>query len=406
MQVFFKFILPVLILAMVFQNCTKFTSQGSSDVSSQKVMDLASQITSDFFWTTVDPTGMTAPASFLSINRLQQTQRWMDSKAGAVALYPPLGSTNLVSYDRSPTVQNTNNGPILSFGENQALTIEPGEFSSTLGQAYSVVIYINNLAMPTSGSGGVRIFEMPPADGSASGYLGLDVSVDTATNQAIFQAYEWYDGQTAEFATVKMDASLIKSGLGIAIRFSNDPTKMRLNINGNIGTLSAVGTVPMLGNVTRVLSMHGPNFGQYGSFLLAGFALWLSELSDSDVDMYGPAIKSYYEMAPANATASPTPAPGASPAPSPTPGSGNLTYASISSSLQVCAQCHSVSKSDLLTNNQYSGKAWVIPGDPANSPIIWALNGTNGAAQMPKGMSPLSSDQITAIQTWIQQGAN
>lgn len=52
----------------------------------------------------------------------------------------------------------------------------------------------------------------------------------------------------------------------------------------------------------------------------------------------------------------------------------------------------------------------VEPGDPDQSYLVHKVQGTHldvggSGLRMPRGLEPLSDDQITRIRTWIQQGA-
>lgn len=49
----------------------------------------------------------------------------------------------------------------------------------------------------------------------------------------------------------------------------------------------------------------------------------------------------------------------------------------------------------------------VFPGFPDDSKLVWAIEGQNGASAMPpNGYGGLTSEQIRAIRTWIEEGAN
>ena len=75
-----------------------------------------------------------------------------------------------------------------------------------------------------------------------------------------------------------------------------------------------------------------------------------------------------------------------------------------------CGGCHGsnggltlTSYANLMAGDSNNGPV-VVPGDGANSPIMKRLNGVGGL--MPQGGPALSASTITAIETWINQGAH
>lgn len=70
-----------------------------------------------------------------------------------------------------------------------------------------------------------------------------------------------------------------------------------------------------------------------------------------------------------------------------------------------------LSYDELLDATASKNGPQVIPGDPANSLIIWKLEGKDSSGrdvfgdQMPLGRLPLSHEEIQAIKTWISEGA-
>jgi hypothetical protein len=54
-----------------------------------------------------------------------------------------------------------------------------------------------------------------------------------------------------------------------------------------------------------------------------------------------------------------------------------------------------------------TGETLVIPGDSANSYLVKKLEGASGIAgvQMPNGLPPLDTTDMTNIKNWIDQGA-
>jgi len=49
----------------------------------------------------------------------------------------------------------------------------------------------------------------------------------------------------------------------------------------------------------------------------------------------------------------------------------------------------------------------ILPGDPANSYLVQKVEGASGilGAQMPRGLPPLSADDIAKIRSWVAAGA-
>ncbi|MBI2853981.1 MAG: c-type cytochrome [Chloroflexi bacterium] len=104
----------------------------------------------------------------------------------------------------------------------------------------------------------------------------------------------------------------------------------------------------------------------------------------------------------------PTPIPTSTPTPTPTPAPGTVSYsATIQPILNAsCVACHGSGGSAGVNLTSYSATmatAGVVAGDAANSLLYKSLTG-NGATKMPIGGS-LTSEQITAVQNWINQGA-
>jgi hypothetical protein len=50
--------------------------------------------------------------------------------------------------------------------------------------------------------------------------------------------------------------------------------------------------------------------------------------------------------------------------------------------------------------------AVIIPGDSANSPLVWSIEQTHGLPRMPPlNRPPLTQNQINGLKQWIQEGA-
>jgi len=74
-----------------------------------------------------------------------------------------------------------------------------------------------------------------------------------------------------------------------------------------------------------------------------------------------------------------------------------------------CVACHgragglSLESHEALMQGGAKGPV-VVAGDPAASELVAYIEGT-AEPRMPKGADPLTDEQITAIRTWILQGA-
>ena len=85
------------------------------------------------------------------------------------------------------------------------------------------------------------------------------------------------------------------------------------------------------------------------------------------------------------------------------------TWADVQPILQSnCASCHGwitdySNVVDASVNN--SSEIRVVPGAPGDSYLLCKIQGTACGQQMPKNASPLSSDDISAIEIWISEGA-
>ncbi|MBI9069977.1 MAG: hypothetical protein JEY94_00165 [Melioribacteraceae bacterium] len=84
--------------------------------------------------------------------------------------------------------------------------------------------------------------------------------------------------------------------------------------------------------------------------------------------------------------------------------------------LQVkCANsgCHNDSDRGGFSN--YSVSTWasitsntlyLLPYDPENSSLVWAIEGNSANPMPPVGYPPLTTNQIDGIKTWILEGAD
>ncbi|MGD9854787.1 MAG: DUF1549 domain-containing protein, partial [Planctomycetaceae bacterium] len=79
-----------------------------------------------------------------------------------------------------------------------------------------------------------------------------------------------------------------------------------------------------------------------------------------------------------------------------------------------CQGCHQPAKSngayvmtdfDRLVKGGESEQSAVVPGNPDESYLVQLITPADGAAEMPKGKSPLAESDIALIRRWIEQGA-
>jgi mono/diheme cytochrome c family protein len=107
--------------------------------------------------------------------------------------------------------------------------------------------------------------------------------------------------------------------------------------------------------------------------------------------------------------------PSASPAELPPPAARTIDFARDVQPLllQRCARCHargrdrggfSFETRDLLVKGGDGGPA-IVPGDSANSLLIWLVAGLDPDMVMPQKGSRLTSDQVGILRAWIDQGA-
>src|SRR5579871_140939 len=78
-----------------------------------------------------------------------------------------------------------------------------------------------------------------------------------------------------------------------------------------------------------------------------------------------------------------------------------------------CFQCHGPSQQSgglrldtgaFAMKGGVSGKI-IVPGKGAQSLLVRRLTGVGGLARMPMGFAPLTSAEVTAVRSWIDQGA-
>ncbi|MFK7777533.1 MAG: hypothetical protein QM501_05370, partial [Gimesia sp.] len=99
----------------------------------------------------------------------------------------------------------------------------------------------------------------------------------------------------------------------------------------------------------------------------------------------------------------------------PVAGSKVSFYQQVRPILQAqCAGCHHPRNPEgeyVVTDYSHflkggeSESVAIVPGKPDQSNLVMLITPDDGEAEMPKGKTPLSQEQITLIRTWIQQGA-
>ncbi len=380
-------------LLTVYQNCSNFgKGTNGNDLSSLGIQ--GPNLNADYFW------NMKAEPSGVTLSRLSQVQRWVDVTGESMVLFPPLLSQYVVNMDAAPMISQTSSGSLIQFNPEQSLFIQGADVLNLVSSKYSVALYIRNVQFPNDNSGVVRVFGMKPADGSTTGYIGLDI-VNLGNGNAQIGGFEFHGSGLIAYSTVVVPISELSQGLSIAIRFSEDPVNLRISVNGVVGSVSSQGQVPLLGNVARIFALNGPDLTK-GQFLLAGLAIWKSELPDQSIDTLSQSFGQYYENGGTVVVQPPTP---------PVPGT-DVTFASISSHLNACLNCHAQtsSRSGLLAamgsaSTGHANTAWITPGDAENSLMIKSLKHESGVMPMPMSAGALSPTAIAAISNWIAQGA-
>ncbi len=381
-------------LLTVYQNCSNLgTGTHGYDLSSLGIQ--GPSLSADYFW------NMKGESSGVTLSRLSQVQRWVDATGESLVLFPPLSSQYVVNMDAAPMVSQTSSGSLIQFNPEQSLFVQGADVLSLVSSKYSVALYIRNVQFPNDNSGVVRVFGMKPADGSTTGYIGLDI-INLGNGNAQIGGFEYHGSGLVAYSTVDVPLEQLSQGLSIAIRFSEDPANIRIAVNGVAGTNSVQGQVPLLGNVSRIFAINGPDIIK-GQFLLAGLAIWKSELADQDIDTLSHSLGQYYENGGTVVVL---------PSPPPPPG-GEVTFASVASHFNACTNCHAQvsSRASLLaamgSASMGNGNiVWVTPGDAENSLLIKALKHEAGVMPMPMNAGALSPEAIAAISNWIAQGAH
>lgn len=368
-------------LPLVYQNCTQFgtsTYRGEEGFSSYGSLAFNPTL----YWDL-------AHDQDVEVNRLSQVQRWVDRTGKSVVLFPPLSSPNVVNMDRAPMVTQTATGSLILFGPSQALGIQGGDSLSMVASQYTASLYVrdvNNIGP------GLRLFTLSPSDNSSTGYLVIDI-YEVPNAKILVRAFEYYDNNTYGYADVELPNTALSGGLSVVARFSEDPAQMRLAVNGIEGGALAVGSPSKLGNLARVLSLHGPDHFT-GGFSLAGLAVWKEELTNSQMVSLSQSFRTYYESGGTSTIGyEENSGSGGS--------SGTLTFSKIRSSFNTCINCHDQfsSRSALMSTG------WVVAGNSAQSQLIKALRHQAGADPMPRNQGALPESTIQQIENWINQGA-
>lgn len=369
----------LIILPLAHQNCGRLTaSSGDSSLSSQSLA----------FYPSVQ--WDMAKGNDVTVSRLSQVERWTDRTRKSIVLFPPLSSPNVVNMDRAPVISQTTTGSLIAFGENQSLSLQGGDSLTLVASKYTIGLYLRDI----SPGAGLRVFGLVPSDNSQTGYLGLDI-YDLNNGMIRIRGFEFYDGSTYAYADVELPNATLKSGLSIVMRFSEDPTKLRLVVNGQQGAAQIQGSPPYLGNVPRTLTLHGPDTF-VGSFSLAGLSIWKDELDDLQIMTLSQSLRSYYESGgTSNIGFEPNPDSGGG------GGSSALTFSSVKPNFSSCVNCHD----QVASRSQLMATGWVMAGNAAQSKLVKSLRHQSGALPMPRNQAALSETTIQKIESWINQGA-
>jgi hypothetical protein len=372
---------------VLFQNCsmsTMHSESGSFDTST--IMN-----TADVSWTIRAQKGV-------SLSRLSQANRWTDRTGGMVSLFPPLmPNSTQADMSKAPYLVTTSSGPLMSFSDGTYLTTQVGDANLFTGQAYSTVLYVRNLVFPqTAFPRQVRIFELiPEENGAASGWIGIDF-YQLEDGRIQVNAFQYYGNGTATVYLVRLPASSLSEGFGVAARFAVDPAQVFLSVNGADGELVTAGSPPVMANVNRRLFLSSQYIPVSG-FDMAEFGLWKREFSPPETTYFSRAIKEVIER---GGTALVN------------PGSVAVSgaFAAVQSHFSSCTECHSVGNAQQVRSNAGGvlnpGVPWVVPGNSAGSLLMKSLRHQAGADPMPRNRGPLSATALTAIAAWIDGGAN
>jgi hypothetical protein len=449
-----------------FQNCTSSHDGGVKAASTNVPPFSLLNTDADYVWTLQN--GITS----LSLLHLNDVAEWRDGRGAGVFLYAPLQyGSNQIDLTRTPTLGKINGGSIVNFSVNQTLQSFAGDQAAFLGQEYSFALYVRNLKLPVGPppplgipvSTSLQILQFMPFDGSAdSGTLTLQVGYFDVDHSQIY-AQAWFSAGYA-MAAVTVANTDLAGGFGIALRFSNDPAKMLLAVNGQTSTFTSWGTPPLLGDVARQLSVNGSIYGTGWGFELSDLAMWKRALSDKETQNYALALQQVHDGG-AGGALSLSPSPGsvveggtlqmyATGGTSPyvfsagsctstiDPESGlflaanvletctvtvrdatqkkvtsqisvisssTLTFADVQPSFQTCTGCHTSqvdSLSDILAAVGPDG-VWITPGSGAGSLLVKALRRQAGVLPMPQPPNPpLDPSVIDQISQWIDQGAH
>jgi len=133
-------------------------------------------------------------------------------------------------------------------------------------------------------------------------------------------------------------------------------------------------------------------------------------LSASDMALFSEWIRlGAPEVPQPTSTASPTSTPIADATPTPTPSELLPTYTSIRALIFVpkCLSCHSAGSSQSqrpLDNydDMMANSSLIVAGDPGSSGVYTEVK---GGTMPPRNMNQLTSEEISVIQTWIENGA-
>lgn len=375
-------LISILLIAMplAFQNCGRMNSSaGDATLSSMQSLSFKPSVQWDM-----------ARGNDVTVGRLSQIERWTDRTGKSIVLFPPLSSPNVVNMDRAPIVTQTSSGSLINFGNYQSLALQGGDSLTMVSSKYTVAVYLRNVSPST----GTRVLSLIPSDNSQTGYLGIDIFY-LNDDKALIRGFSYFDDANKIHSEVEIPKAALDSGLSILVRFSEDPTKMRLVVNGIQGNVQSFGSPPLLGNVPRALAIHGPDLF-VGTFSLAGLSIWKEELDDLQIMTMNQTFRSYYENGGTSTI-------GYVAQPSPGGGTGNssITFSSVKANFSSCVSCHD----QFGSRSQLMATGWVMAGAASQSKLIKSLRHQTGAVAMPKNQAALSESTIQKIETWINQGA-
>jgi outer membrane lipoprotein-sorting protein len=189
--------------------------------------------------------------------------------------------------------------------------------------------------------------------------------------------------------------------LGWAAFFQKDPAAAVVAARAG-GTRTVKGSVANDVEVSmRPLGLHATLYIDKAMGITRGYELsqggksYLALADSISLSQDAEPADAYAFVAPGGATKTEAPKP------------DDATYANVAAILSAsCLPCHSASsRSGGYDLTSYAGVSVAVrPGNGSASPLVTSLR-RNGPGRMPQGRAPLTEDQITQIQKWIDDGA-